>query len=223
MNFPILTYEQLKTIPNGENNEPMVDIRRYDPSIVCSYDRLDMLSITGEIIYVRDSVARRLANVNYQLKELLPKATLKVLYGYRHPKVQKRYFDEMRLNLKKRHQELPEEALVSLTHNFIAVPEVAGHPTGGAVDLTITMPEGDLDMGSGIEEYAAMELIQTNASGLSEEQRRNRFILHDLMLSEGFAPFYGEWWHFCYGDREWACFYSQGTSFYSPIDFSVSL
>lgn len=37
-----------------------------------------------------------------------------------------------------------------------------------------------------------------------DQQKENRFLLQDLMLLVGFAPYYGEWWHFSYGDREWA-------------------
>ena len=60
--------------------------------------------------------------------------------------------------------------------------------------------------------------MATYAKGLTDEQIKNRKMLHDLMVEEGFAPFYGEWWHFSYGDREWAAFYDKET-LYAPIDF----
>ena len=34
------------------------------------------------------------------------------------------------------------------------------------------------------------------------EMQMYRLVLHDLMLEAGFAPFYGEWGRFSYGDRE---------------------
>ncbi|MDR3125675.1 MAG: hypothetical protein LBU20_01195 [Candidatus Nomurabacteria bacterium] len=34
-----------------------------------------------------------------------------------------------------------------------------------------------------------------------------RFSILKPMMSQGFAPYDGEWWHFSYGDREWAAWY----------------
>jgi D-alanyl-D-alanine dipeptidase len=37
------------------------------------------------------------------------------------------------------------------------------------------------------------------------------------MVAAGFAPFYGEWWHFSYGDREWAAVYGEPAALYGPL------
>ena len=58
--------------------------------------------------------------------------------------------------------------------------------------------------------------MPTFAQGLTAAQRDLRLLLHDLMLENGFAPFY-ELWHFSYGDREWAAFYSRAKTVYSPL------
>lgn len=117
---------------------------------------------------------------------------------------------------------LSNEELDSLTHNFIAAPSVAGHPTGGAVDVTIVDSFGnELDMGTKIADFKNPEKIKTFAKGLSKEQKKNRLLLHNILVREGFAPFYGEWWHFSYGDREWACFYKKKKTLYSPIKFKI--
>ena len=39
---------------------------------------------------------------------------------------------------------------------------------------------------------------------VTEQQRKNRYILRDAMLACGFAPYECEWWHFAYGERLWA-------------------
>jgi len=44
----------------------------------------------------------------------------------------------------------------------------------------------------------------------------NRQLLHDLMVKEGFAPFYGEWWHFFLWDREWLLLHHSKT-LYAPL------
>ena len=75
-------------------------------------------------------------------------------------------------------------------------------------------------MGSSIANYSNLDIIKTYAAGLSANQIANRRRLHDAMIAEGFAPFYGEWWHFSYGDREWAAFYGR-TALYGPVDFRI--
>jgi D-alanyl-D-alanine dipeptidase len=217
----ICNYRELIAISNGENKEPLVDVRRYDPTIIARYEKKDMLPYTGERIFVRDKVARKLAKVNKKLAKY-GNFRLKVVYGYRHPDIQKKYFEKMRAKLQRLHPSLTDEELDSLTHNFVAVPLVAGHPTGGAIDVTIVNSKGnEIDMGTQIADFRNPEKIKTFARGLSKEQKKNRRLLHDLLIAEGFAPFYGEWWHFSYGDREWACFYGKKKSLYSPVKFKV--
>lgn len=217
----IITYQKLIAIPDGENKESLVDVRCYDPTIIAQYEKNDMFPYTGERIFVQDTVARKLATANKTLGKH-GKFRLKVVYGYRHPNVQKKYFEQKRTELQALHPSLTDEELDGLTHNFIAVPSVAGHPTGGAIDVTIVDAVGnELDMGTKIADFKNPEKIKTFAKGTTNEQKKNRLLLHDILVREGFAPFYGEWWHFSYGDREWACFYGKKKSLYSLIKFKA--
>jgi len=43
-------------------------VRTYDQTIVSEYLKENMLVITGEIIYIRDTLARKLADVNAALE-----------------------------------------------------------------------------------------------------------------------------------------------------------
>jgi len=217
----IITYQEIAAIPTGENKESLVDVCHYDPNIIARYEKNDMLLYTGKRIFVRDTVARKLATANKSLTKN-SKFRLRVAYGYRHPDIQKKYFEQKRTELRVSRPSLTDGELDALTHNFIAVPSVAGHPTGGAVDVTIVDAAGkELDMGTKIADFKNAERIKTFAKGLSNKQKRNRLLLHDILVREGFAPFYGEWWHFSYGDREWACFYGKLKSIYSPLKFEV--
>lgn len=212
----ILTYDDLLAANVGSSSEPLVDVRKYSTSIVAAYEKPDMLPYTGEIIYVRDSVAKKIALVNSDLAKI--NLGLKIVYGYRHPKVQEEYFYRRRDKLRQEHPELNDDNLDRLTHNFVAVPEVGGHPTGAAVDLTIIDSTGRvLDMGTKIADYTDKSMIRTFAE-VSNKQQEYRQLLHDAMVAQGFAPFYGEWWHFSYGDREWAAFYNKKEALYGAID-----
>lgn len=213
----ILTYDDLVQAGSGGSKEPLVSVQKYSPSILAVYDKPDMLVYTGDIILVRDPVAKKLAAVNDFLEKSVG-MRLKVVYGYRHPEVQEKYFYNRKAELQEDNPSLDDNSLNRLTHNFIAVPDVAGHPTGGAVDLTIVDTTGkELNMGNAIADYTDPRIIKTFAT-TNSSQIANRKMLHDAMIAQGFAPFYGEWWHYSYGDREWAAFYNKKEALYGAIN-----
>ncbi len=214
----ILTYQELLTVLPGENNEPLISLNSVCPDIICKYEKTDMIPLTGNDIYVRKTVAEKLCRVQERIKKISSEFQLRVVYGYRHPNIQKKYFNKKKQELLEK-ENISDENIDAVVHNFIAVPEVAGHPTGGALDLTIVKNGKMVDMGTEIADYSDEEKIKTYSINITSEQMKNRMILHDAMLSEKFAPFYGEWWHFSHGDREWAYFYGEEKSIYSPIFF----
>lgn len=215
----ILSYEDVALFPFGDSAEPLVDVTSYDDTINTQYIKKDMIPVTGDIIYVRDTIAKKLARIEAALRERGYR--LKIVYGYRHPEVQRKYFETRKAAVSEQYPELTSEVLDRYTHNFVAVPDIAGHPAGAAVDLTLIDIDGKpIDMGTGIADYADEKKIKTFADDLTKEQIANRKLLHDLMIKEDFAPFYGEWWHFSYGDREWAAFYNK-KALYGAIDFSI--
>jgi D-alanyl-D-alanine dipeptidase/diaminopimelate epimerase len=216
-NDTILTYDDVKKIKNGNSDEILTDVRSYDDSITAQYEKFDMIAYTGLEIFVRETVARKLAVVNKQLKTKYG-LMLKVVYGYRSLEVQTYYFNKKQDELRPNNGQLSPEKLAALAHNFIAVPEVAGHVTGGAIDVTLVNSDGvAYDMGTRIADFTDEDRIKTFGSGITVSQRRFRQILLDEMMSVGFAPFLGEWWHFSYGDKEWAAYYGRTEALYGPI------
>lgn len=217
INRHILTYDEMASAEQGASQEPLVDVRKYDPSIVSEHEQSDMQVYTGESILVRDTVARKLAEVNKQLRNA-NNLRLRIVYGFRHPKVQEKYFRERKEVLRRENPSMSEYDLIRLVHDFVAVPDVAGHPMGAAVDLTLVDDSNNpVDMGNAISDYSDPDIIKTFAE-VTPGQASYRKILHDAMIAQGFAPFYGEWWHFSYGDREWAAFYGKKAAIYGTIN-----
>lgn len=213
----ILTYDDILPIQEGDSREPLVDVRTYDNSIMAQYEKFDMVPYAGFDILVRDTVARKLAAVNARLKAKYTMA-LKIVYGYRTTDVQKNYFETMQAKLSVENPSFSPDELRRLTHNFVAAPEIAGHITGGAIDVTLATLDGTLcEMGTGIADYRDEDRIKTFAQKITAEQSKNRQILLGAMVDAGFAPFYGEWWHFSYGDKEWAAYYKNPKAIYSPL------
>ncbi len=214
----IIKYQELKKIKAGENKEPLVVLNNLFPKIICSYQKKDMFKYVNDKILVREGLAIRLQRANQELRKEWPAARLKVVYGYRHLDVQKKYFLKIKNRLQIERSNWSEKKILAAAHNFVAVPNVAGHIVGGAIDITIESKGKELDMGTKIADYRDPEKIKTFSKKITKEQLANRLLLLDLLKKFGFAPFYGEWWHFSYGDKEWALFYNKKKSLYSEIE-----
>ena len=96
----------------------------------------------------------------------------------------------------------------------------SGHSRGGTVDLTLVpldssapsegniqestagctapresrAPDNSLDMGTSFDCFDTK--ANTEATGLSEDERKNRALLVDVMSRHGFKNYDKEWWHF---------------------------
>lgn len=210
-------YQDLLKVKAGENHGRMLVLNNYYPQgIVCAYEQFDMNPWLGDNLLVRSGVAQRLKHAAKLLSKIKPGYKFLVVYAYRHPIVQKKYFLRQRKLLAVKNK-LDDFSLDALTHNFVAVPKVAGHTCGAALDLTLIGPKGVMDMGTAIADFKQADKIPTYSYLISSAQKKNRLLLRSVMAESGFAPFDGEWWHFSYGDREWAYYYKRLRSLYSPI------
>lgn len=218
-NLRIATYKDLLLVDSIESSERMVNISVELEDCICIYQQDDMLPYVGHDLWVREGVAIRLKMIIKKLKLINPDYRLKIVYGFRHPEIQSFYFNRRKNNLRKINLDMSEDELNELTNTMTAYPETAGHPTGGAVDVTITTEYGDLDMGTGISDFSDPEKVKTYCDYLTPDQKNNRKLLHDLIVGASFAPYYGEWWHFSYGDKEWAWFYKEPNAIYKQINF----
>ncbi|WP_105213806.1 M15 family metallopeptidase [Pseudoalteromonas sp. T1lg22] len=88
----------------------------------------------------------------------------------------------------------PNLAKDKLLGGYIAAQ--SGHSRGATVDLTLVDSSSgkELDMGSPFDMFDT--LSNTDDPRISEAQRKNRYLLRDLMMAQGFAPYPLEWWHF---------------------------
>lgn len=74
-------------------------------------------------------------------------------------------------------------------------PYSKSHEAGRSVDVTLTGPDGLVDMGTDFDVFTA----RANAfrtDGLSADQQQNRARLRDAMAAGGLTVYSGEWWHF---------------------------
>jgi zinc D-Ala-D-Ala dipeptidase len=210
----MLTYAELEKIPVSPVGEPeLVPLAKTDSLSVNPVDP-DMAPVTGADIYVRKDVAAKVGAAGLALARERPELRLEVVYGYRTPSIQRANFDRQMQALSGQYE---GPALIEAAHRRVAHPEVAGHPTGAAVDVQIVQGGQPLDFGTRQREF--VEDSYTYSPYISREAWFNRGLLQRVMTGAGFAPFEGEWWHFSYGDREWAKYYNQPAAIYEQTWF----
>lgn len=220
--------KDLLRVPTKDNGEKLVSI---DPrsGIISGYRKvIDMAEVLGGIIYIREGAYDRLLAANRDLRGIDPDLTFDVQYGYRTNEIQCHYFfnealPEVRAYVSANNLSWTEAEIFERASWYAAFPEVAGHPTGGAIDLTLRNKKLDteLDMGTPIFGNGAMDRkIYYASPEISATARENRSMLRTAMESAGFHGFEGEFWHHSYGDREWA--YKKGieTTLYAPIELN---
>ena len=74
----------------------------------------------------------------------------------------------------------------------------SSHSRGSTVDLTLLdMTTGkEIDMGSPFDLFSEISHPDYRGPEVTEEQYRNRMILQNVMVRNGFQPIDCEWWHF---------------------------
>ena len=168
-------------------------------------------------IPIRKTIFDKLLKVANHLREMNDHYQLQVVYGYRAMEIQEKYFYEIYHQVKDNFEN--ETKLYEYIHEKVAVPSVAGHPTGGAVDIEIIdkVTKEPLNFGSDILDWDSEKVYYENDL-LTAKERENRQLLRNVMLKEGFAPYDGEWWHFSYGDKEWAFYYGKKKALYNQVE-----
>ena len=188
-----------------------------------------------DALLLRESVARRLANVDSRLKQ----SGLKLfLYDAWRPRALQAFFHDVWVpgELKRRRPELSDVEIATETERYWAAPSVsadkpAPHATGGAVDLTIVLESGvPLWMGSLFDDASAISATDRFEDGESgdfsfsdDEARANRRLLYWLMTEEGFGNHPDEWWHYCWGDQMWAKLTGRDAAVYGLAEPSADL
>ncbi len=214
----MLGYDEIAAKPFVTNDELLVPIQKTNHLGVNPIEP-KMLAITGKEIYVRQRISDMLTEASRAFALIDTTLQLEVVYGYRHPSIQHANFEAMKQKIARENPKLSDVELLEAANRCIAAPENAGHTAGAAVDVRLLSHSSPLDMGT--ESRAFVRDTYVFSPFISKTAWGNRQVLRNVMVSVGFAPFDGEWWHFCYGDKEWAAYYDKPSALYGPVEFSV--
>lgn len=160
----------------------LVKIQSLCPTIQVDLKYATEDNFTGQIVYASPTcwlakeAALRLVEVQ---KELVSQGLgLKIWDGYRPMAVQWKFWELV-----------PNE-------RFVSDPRKGGrHTRGTAVDLTLVDRDGnELAMPSAFDDFT--EKAHPNYDKCSNEEKKNRQLLLEVMEKHGFIGFPTEWWHF---------------------------
>ena len=155
---------------------------------------------------LRKTAANMLLNAVNNLHKISEcKLTLRILDSYRTLKRQEEIFRRFEKEVFE-NEGLTGKALWDRVTQFVADPKLSPpHTTGGAVDVRLVtyVDNQEVDLGPGME---ASETSYTWYDGdrISNEAKKNRKLLNDIMIEVGFVNLPTEWWHYSYGDKYWA-------------------
>lgn len=202
------------------SNEDMVCIDKIHPKIYCANEYFkSKIPFSVNNCYVRKNVANKLVLI----ADSLPKNyKLKIFDAWRPYSVQKELYYKYRRILRTTFPDKDEKEFNDIVKSFVSFPVINKtqpfvHSTGGAVDLTLTYNDIELDMGSKFDELTERSnttFYETN--NINIDAKKNRRMLYNTMIKFGFTNLPSEWWHYDFGDGFWA-FYNNTFPLYSGI------
>lgn len=175
-------------------------------------------------LYARPEVQAKLVEAS----KLLPEGhRFVILDAWRAMETQQALFDQMCRFVARDFPDYTPEEIEQAALRIVALPSLdpnkpSPHHTGGAIDLSIVDPQGRLlDMGSpfdDISERARTDFYESSAATEAEiTARDNRRLLYHIMTSVGFTNYAEEWWHFDFGNQNWAWVTGEEQARYSNI------
>ena len=218
-----------RSVPIIENGEPVVPAR-LNPERVVVLQQYYLEGIDGALpeAYLREGVFRRFVAA---ARRLPTGYRMVLLDGWRPVSLQWGLFNAYAQRLRAEHPSVSEVDLRGMASKFVALPSndpacPSPHLTGGAVDCTIVDPDGVmLEMGSDFDETSersASRWIEDRLEAgetLSVWEQTvlcNRRMLHTVMRGAGFTNYPDEWWHFDFGNQNWALLSGAANAFYGP-------
>lgn len=219
----ILGEDVLNQVPVLECNEPIVDIATYIPNLIIRMSKARREYAGSDVVYARKTVCEMLARV---VQSVSHNYRFIMFDAYRPIEYQRLRFEQVFKSLKAKNPSRDDEYIRRLAFEVVFPPnedpqQPPPHATGGAVDVALATLDGKLlDFGSeyGIYNEDENNRHLTNSRLINAEQRKNRDILITSMVNAGFCNYPGEWWHFMYGDREYAAYEDLPHAIYGRAD-----
>ncbi len=167
---------------SAQQPDDLVDIMELDSTIVVELkyatedNFLQDTLYSANICLLRRAVAERLVKAHQSLRQ--KGMGLKIWDGYRPLSVQRKMWGKM-----------PDA-------RYVANPQRgSNHNRGAAVDVTLVDLNGnEVEMPTEFDDFSRR--AGSDYPYVSEQAKKNRTILQDVMRAQGFKTISSEWWHF---------------------------
>jgi D-alanyl-D-alanine dipeptidase len=216
-------YQKIEIKDCGEPLVP-IPLEQFPRESPHPYEKLGANYGTRSPYFLRQGVLNALIEAQTQLKQVYPSWHIKIFDAYRPLEVQQFMVDYTFATAVKQQglslETLSEQQCKTLweqvyqlwaipSHNRSTPPP---HSTGAAVDITLMNEQGEVDMGSAIDELSARSHPDYYAQAITPETQQyhaRRQLLNQVMINAGFRRHPGEWWHFSLGDQMWVWLHHQ--------------
>lgn len=224
--IPLLPYQafdwrRIAGIPICDDGEPLCMLRpaarlRVRPVYA-------EMGINGAVdaVWLRQSVAGKLHRA---LAHLPPEYGLEVLDGWRPLAVQAALRESFRANIVAHHPDFTEAQIQAALDDFVADPYRTAmpppHSTGGSVDAALFACSDGLlsDMGTDFDQADERSFTAAFENETGHPARLHRRLLVNAMAAAGFTNLPSEWWHFDFGNQNWAYFSGAPYAVYGGIE-----
>ncbi len=190
----------------------MVDVKKTLPRVVVLLDK----DRPDGAAYLRKTVAAMLGRA---LKKLPPGMTFVIRDAWRPAKVQQDIMESFVVRFRRQHPGWTKERAKKEAQKYVANASgvmASGHMTGGALDVRLWKNGKRVPMRSWKLTY------QENAGPyqpkLPKHLQRNREIMYRALSEVGFSQCHNEFWHWSYGDAQWAKRTGAGVAIYGVVE-----
>lgn len=194
--------------PIQDTDEPLIALENFlkenKSKIILSAGETQYGAQTLDNQKMRLTAAEKLFEAEKYLQTVDSNLTFKVTDSYRPLSLQKKYFEEVWEKFSD--QGLVGQDLYIAVSNVISDPgKCPPHSTGGTIDVTLfdLANNQELDLGTPVDKIDDPKTYTFDTT-IINDTRKYRLILYTSLIQAGFVNAPVEWWHYSYGDQEWA-------------------
>lgn len=218
MTLTIISDPAVKNIPIKECGEQLVNLATWKEGFQIDFTRKQIANRSDHFSKIRLTLAEKL----FQARQLLPEQyDFLIKECYRPPERQEKSFANVLDYITKQYDTMTEEQQYNEACKICAPLDVAPHPTGAAVDLTLIDKQSgeEMDMGTAYNAtpFETSNATFLNAANISKDAQQMRSILKEALYAVGLVNYEPEWWHWSYGDKYWAFQTSQEFAIYGIV------
>jgi len=197
-----------------ECNEQLVDLNKFCPGIVL--DIAKWRRKKEKTFYLRKTVATMLN----QAKTFLPKGmTFIIGDAWRPQYVQEQIYQDFIITFSKKYPKWSKTKIIREIDKFVAPAKgkfASGHMSGGAIDLRLLKNNRKVPMKS--RKLSYQENAQSIQPKLPAYLQKNRAIMFEALKKAGLSNYPKEYWHWSYGDIQWAKRNKKNIAIYGVIE-----